>query len=72
MDYASLIKEVGRGTRGARDLTREQAERLFGAMLDGQVPDMELGALLIAMRIKGESSDEVAGFLAAMQARTAT
>ncbi len=71
MDYAPLIKEVGRGTKGARDLTRDQAEQLFGAMLDGAVPDMELGALLIAMRIKGESADEVAGFLAAMQARTA-
>lgn len=72
MNYAPLIKEVGRGARGARDLTRAQAEELFGEMLDGAVPDMELGALLIAMRIKGESADEVAGFLAAMQARTAS
>ncbi|WP_457419590.1 DNA-binding protein YbiB [Roseateles sp. P5_E7] len=72
MNYAPLIKEVGRGARGARDLTRLQAEELFGEMLDGTVPDMELGALLIAMRIKGESADEVAGFLAAMQARTAS
>ncbi|MEO6278241.1 DNA-binding protein YbiB [Roseateles sp.] len=72
MNYAPLIKEVGRGARGARDLSRPQAEELFGEMLDGTVPDMELGALLIAMRIKGESADEVAGFLAAMQARTAS
>lgn len=71
MDYAPLIKELGRGPRGARDLPREQAQALFGAMLDGQVPDMELGAILIALRVKGESADEVAGFLAAMQARTA-
>ncbi|WP_422016505.1 DNA-binding protein YbiB [Roseateles sp.] len=71
MDYASLIREVGRGARGARDLTREQAHDLFGAMLDGHVPDLELGALLIALRVKGESADELAGFLAAMQARTA-
>ncbi|WP_457356128.1 DNA-binding protein YbiB [Roseateles sp. P5_D6] len=71
MDYASLIKEMGRGARGARDLNREQAEALFGEMLDGKVPDMELGAMLIALRVKGESADEVAGFLAAMQARTA-
>lgn len=70
MDYASLIKEVGRGARGARDLTREQAEALFGAMLDDGVPQLELGALLIALRVKGESAEEVAGFLAAMQART--
>lgn len=72
MNYAPLIKELGRGARGARDLNREQAEQLFGEMLDGQVPDMELGAMLIALRVKGESADEVAGFLAAMQARTAS
>lgn len=71
MNYAALIKELGRGARGARDLARPQAEELFGAMLDGQVPDMELGAMLIALRVKGESAEEVAGFLAAMQARTA-
>ncbi|MFG6489023.1 DNA-binding protein YbiB [Roseateles sp. BYS78W] len=71
MDFAPLIKEIGRGTRGARDLTRDQAEQLFGQMLDGAVPDIELGAILVAMRIKGESADEVAGFLAAMQTRTA-
>ena len=71
MKFSAVIREIGRGTRGARDLTRPQAEALFGAMLDGAVPEMELGAILIAMRIKGESADEVAGFLAAMQARTA-
>jgi len=72
MDYAPLIKEVGRGAKGARDLNRQQAEELFGEMLDGKVPDLELGAILIAMRVKGENAEEVAGFLAAMQARTAT
>ncbi|MFT7772330.1 DNA-binding protein YbiB [Roseateles sp.] len=71
MEYAALIKELGRGPRGARDLNRAQAEALFGAMLDGRVPDMELGALLIALRVKGESVEEVAGFLAALQSRTA-
>jgi anthranilate phosphoribosyltransferase len=34
-------------------------------MLDGRVPDIELGALLLAMRIKGESVDELAGFFEA-------
>lgn len=71
MQWQPWIKELGRGARGARDLSRADAETLFGAMLDGAVPDMELGAMLIALRVKGESADEVAGFLAAMQARTA-
>ena len=69
--YGALIKEVGRGARGARSLERTQAAQLYAEMLDGQVPDMELGALLIALRIKGESCDELLGFHDALQARTA-
>lgn len=71
MHFPALIKEVGRGARGARDLDPERAQALFGAMLDGAVPEMELGALLLAYRIKGESPAEMAAFMAAMQARTA-
>lgn len=70
LQLAPLIKEIGRGARGARDLDEAQAEALFGAILDSQVPEMELGAILIAMRIKGESQAELAGFVRAMQART--
>lgn len=71
MQYASLIKEIGRGVKGARDMDAATAEALFGAILDGRVPDMELGAILLSMRIKGESAAELGGFVAAMQARTA-
>ncbi|WP_077036084.1 DNA-binding protein YbiB [Pelomonas sp. KK5] len=70
-EFAPLIKEIGRGTRGARDMDAATAERLFGQMLDGAVPDMELGAILLSMRIKGESPAELDGFVRAMQARTA-
>ncbi len=72
MQYSALIKEIGRGARGARDLNRDDAQALFAAMLAGQVPELELGAVLIALRIKGESATELAGFIAAMQANTAS
>jgi len=71
MNYALLIKEIGRGTKGARDMDGTAAEALFGAMLDGVVPDMELGAILLSMRIKGESATELNAFVRAMQQRTA-
>jgi anthranilate phosphoribosyltransferase len=71
MQFAPLIKEIGRGSKGARDLDTATAEALFGAILDGTVPDMELGAILISLRIKGECEAELAGFERAMQARTA-
>jgi anthranilate phosphoribosyltransferase len=65
---AHLIKEIGRGQKGARAISRDDARTLYAAMLDGRVPDIELGALLMAMRIKGESVDELAGFLDAAHA----
>ncbi len=62
------IKEIGRGKNAARDLSREDAKTLFTAILNNDIPPLQLGAILIAMRIKGESLDELAGFLEACEA----
>lgn len=71
MGISHYIKEIGRGARGAKPLAREQACDLFGQVLDGRVSDLEVGAFCLAMRIKGETPDELAGFLDATQARLA-
>ena len=68
-DTRDFLKQIGRGNAGARNLGRLDAQALFGAMLDGAIADLELGGILIAFRMKGESLDEVAGALAALQAR---
>jgi anthranilate phosphoribosyltransferase len=65
---APFIKEIGRGVKGARSMSREDARRLYGAMLEGRVSDLELGGILLAMRIKGESVEELAGFMDAAEA----
>jgi anthranilate phosphoribosyltransferase len=67
---AALIREIGRGARGARGLTREQAYELYAAMLAGRVSDLELGAVLLSYRIKGEDVQELAGMLQAVHAAT--
>ena len=69
MGIAKYIREIGRGKDGARALAREQAADLFGQVLDGTVSDLEVGAFCMAMRIKGETPQEVAGFLDATYAR---
>ena len=65
---ARFIKEIGRGKNGARSMTRDDARALYRAMLEGRVSDLELGGILLSMRIKGESVDEIAGFLDAAEA----
>lgn len=73
MGIGHYIKEIGRGREGARAITRNQAADLMGQILDaqtsGQVTDLEIGAFCLAMRIKGETPEEMAGFLDAVHAR---
>lgn len=69
MGISHYIKDIGRGKDGARALGREQAADLMGQILDQQVSDLELGAFCLAMRIKGETPEEMAGFLDATHAR---
>jgi len=64
---AKFIKEIGRGKDGARSMTQTDAATLYTAMLAGRVSDLEMGGILLAMRIKGESIEEIAGFLQAAQ-----
>ena len=69
MGISHYIKDIGRGKDGARALGRAQAADLMGQVLDQQVSDLELGAFCIAMRVKGETPEEMAGFLDATHAR---
>ncbi len=69
MGIAQYIKEIGRGSQGARSLDIERSADLLGQVLDGRVTDLEVGAFALAMRIKGETVDELLGFAQATQAR---
>ncbi|TMA26885.1 MAG: anthranilate phosphoribosyltransferase [Deltaproteobacteria bacterium] len=52
-----------------KDLTRAQAAEAVDAMLEGGAPVAQIAALLVALRIKGETPDEIAGAAQAMRAR---
>src|SRR6266513_1441598 len=50
-------------------LSRAQAAAAMDAMLDGSAPVSQIAGLLIALRIKGETPDEIAGAAQALRAR---
>ncbi len=71
MDIPSLIKRVARGKHGSEHLTQAEAESVFAALLQPDADALQLGAFLIAQRMKGETSAELAGFVKAARFRIA-
>lgn len=51
------------------DLTAAESEALFSRIMDGDVPSSTIGALLMALATKGETSEEIAGAARVMRAR---
>lgn len=62
-----FLKEVGRGKRLARDLTREQSRTAMNEILAGRATEAQIGAYFQAMRIKGETPEELAGIIDALR-----
>src|SRR2546430_2974093 len=52
-------------------LSRAQAAAAMDAMLDGNAPVAQMSALLVALRMKGETPDEIAGAAQALRSRAA-
>lgn len=65
MEVASLIKRVARGKHGSEHLSQNEARFVFSQLLNPQADALQLGAFLIAERMKGEVSEELAGFVQA-------
>ncbi len=65
MDISSLIKRVARGKHGSEHLDRDEAKAVFQTLLRPDADMLQLGAFLIAQRMKGETSAELAGFVEA-------
>ncbi|MBS3963299.1 MAG: glycosyl transferase family protein [Methylomonas sp.] len=65
--FAEFIKILGKGKKGARPMTQDEAYRAMRMILAGDVLPIQLGAFLMLMRIKEETSEELAGFVQAVR-----
>ncbi len=52
-----------------RNLSREEARVAMGSVMDGEASPAQLAALFVALRMRGETVDELAGFATAMRER---
>lgn len=65
--YADYIRILGRGPTKSRHLTQEEAIFAFRGVLSGEMSDMQVGALLLLLRYRSESPQELAGIVEAIR-----
>ncbi|MDE1990176.1 MAG: glycosyl transferase family protein [Betaproteobacteria bacterium] len=66
--FSEYIQVLGKGRRGMRNLSQEEARDAMAQILSGSVEPVQLGAFLMLMRVKEESAAEVAGLVQAARA----
>lgn len=65
--FAGYIRILGKGKKGTRDLSREEAATSMAMILNREVEPEQLGAFLMLMRVKEESANELTGFADAVR-----
>ncbi len=65
MELRTLIGQVATGAV----LTREQASAAFDLMMSGEATPSQMGGLLMALRVRGETIDEITGAVTAMRSK---
>src|SRR6201996_9210292 len=64
-DLKSIIGKVATGAT----LTRDEAASAFDSMMSGEATPSQIGGLLMAMRVRGETVDEITGAVSAMRSK---
>jgi len=64
-DLKSIIGKVATGAT----LSREEAVCAFDSMMSGEATPSQMGGLLMALRVRGETVDEITGAVSAMRAK---
>lgn len=64
-EFSQFIAKIGKGQKASKDLTWEEAKQAMRMLVEGQATPAQVGAFLLAMRVKMESITELAAFTSA-------
>ncbi|MDR1874335.1 MAG: anthranilate phosphoribosyltransferase, partial [Synergistaceae bacterium] len=62
------MKAVLNRLMSGEKLAREESARLFDAVIRGDLNDVEIAAVLVALKLRGETAEEIAGAAQALRA----
>jgi len=66
---SDLVRAALAAVVDGRTLSMDDARDAMGSVMDGEATSAQLAGLLVALRMRGETVEELAGFVAAMRAR---
>jgi anthranilate phosphoribosyltransferase len=64
------MKEFLAKTTAGENLTEEEAEQVMDLIMTGKATDAQIAGFLVALKIKGETAEEVTGFVRSMRAHS--
>ncbi len=64
------IRDTLRAVSSGQSLSAADAERFMAAVLDGEVTQAQLGGVLVGMHVRGETTEELTGFVRALRSRS--
>ncbi|MEP5758925.1 MAG: glycosyl transferase family protein [Litoreibacter sp.] len=67
MTLAPYVRIVAQGKGRARSMDQQEAREAMSLMLSGEAEAEAIGALLMVLRLRGETDAEIAGFTAALR-----
>lgn len=65
--FAQFVRILGKGKKGSRSLTQDEAFQAMSMIMNGEAEDVQLGAFLMLLRVKEESPEELVGFVNAVK-----
>jgi len=65
--FSEYIKLTGRGEKGRRSLTMDEAQQALTDYLEGRASLLQLAVLLMLQRVRCETPEEAAGYIAALR-----
>ena len=65
--FAPYVRILGKGKKGSRSLTEQEAQDAMHMILTNQAEDLQIGAFLMLLRVKEESPEELSGFVRAVK-----
>lgn len=69
--FAQYVRILGKGKKGSRSLTEDEAFDAMNMILQNKVEDVQLGAFLMLLRVQEESPEELSGFVKAVKSNIA-